>query len=161
MKKLLFICLFLNIGISQTPYDSLFTDATFISMDNREITLNQLKGKVVVFDFWETWCGPCIMGFKKLKKLRKKYPEDFIVVAVNQLKGDTKEKAQDFVSANNYDFIFVYDNGMSDQLNISTLPFKVYFDPQGNFISKSTGFAIYPTEYSKAKKLINEYKLKD
>ena len=144
----------------QTLYDSVFTETVFRTIDNQEIQLSQFAGKVVVFDFWETWCGPCIHGFKSLTKAIKKFPDDFVVIAVNSLKGDTEEVARKFVNENDYDFIFVYSDGVFEKLNGTGIPFKVFFDPEGKYITHSTGLTLFPTEYSKLKKIIKRNRLK-
>ena len=47
-----------------------------------EGTLESLKGKVVVLDFWATWCKPCVASFPKLSKLQKELSDDFVIIAI-------------------------------------------------------------------------------
>ena len=56
-------------------------------------TLEQLRGKVVLLDFWATWCGPCISTFPRLRGWHKKYGgNDFLIVGVTQYYGQQSGK---------------------------------------------------------------------
>ncbi len=171
MKKVIQIFLilvsFVSVGLSQTIndeiaaiYKSLFTTTSLATVDGEEISLSDYQGKVVVFDFWATWCSPCIKQFKKMQKLQRKYPDEFVVVAVNTLWKDTKEDVIKFVNDNKYDFIFVFDNGLAEKLAVKSIPYKVYFDPDSKFITASRGYSIFPSESSKMKKILEKYRQK-
>ena len=51
-------------------------------------SLEDLKGKVVVLDFWATWCGPCVASFPNVRELRKHYsPEDVVIIGITSPQG--------------------------------------------------------------------------
>lgn len=52
-------------------------------LDGKKVSLNSYKGKVVLLDFWATWCGPCRMTMPVLDRLQKEYPADMTVLAIN------------------------------------------------------------------------------
>lgn len=58
-------------------------------------TLEDLKGKVVVLDFWTTWCGPCVGSFPQIKELRAAYaPSEVEIVGVTSLQGFVMQKGK-------------------------------------------------------------------
>lgn len=58
-------------------------------------TLNDHKDKIVLLNFWGTYCPPCIKEFPDLKKLEAKFPEDLVVIAISD---ESPEKIKRFVS---------------------------------------------------------------
>lgn len=64
--------------------------------DGKELTLAELKGKVVVIDFWGVWCGPCRAAMPHLKQLYEKYNDKGLVVIGIHTKGQG-EKMADYV----------------------------------------------------------------
>jgi len=61
------------------------------------VTLNDYKGKLIILDFWATWCGGCIAGFPKMETLANKFDHDLVVLPIGY---DAAEKIRYFMQTN-------------------------------------------------------------
>lgn len=144
--------------VPQTDADFI-EQATFTSLDGDSVSLSKYEGKVVLIDFWETWCRPCLASFPTLQKLQDEYPKKFVVLAVTPGFVDKKEDAESFVNKNDYSFEFLMDsNNLHQKLDIMSIPHKIYVDAEGNFIKQSRGTAGPDGDYQQAKKIIEKHK---
>lgn len=133
-------------------------DAVFTDLEGNDVTLADFEGKVLVIDFWETWCGPCLQVFPSLQELREEYPDNFEVLAVTLGMTEGPEAAIAFKEEHEYDFQYLYDEyNVSDQLGIYSIPFKMYVDPEGNLIRHEIGSRGRQGDYNSAKSVITEY----
>ena len=70
--------------------------ASWVNAPDKEGKLEDLKGKVVLLDFWGTWCGPCVAAMPHLKELHKKYKDQgLVIIGVHTTNGG--EKMAEFV----------------------------------------------------------------
>lgn len=76
----------LNIG--DTVPDVRFSN--LYNYDLPSLSLSDFKGKLVILDFWATWCGSCIESFPKMEALQKKFPGQIKVIMVNDQAADKK-----------------------------------------------------------------------
>jgi|SRR5665647_900051 len=58
------------------------------------IHLSDLKGKLVILDFWSTWCSACIQSFPKIERLQKQFGEKLQIILVNTYKGDSIQRVK-------------------------------------------------------------------
>jgi thiol-disulfide isomerase/thioredoxin len=144
--------------MNDIDHAAVIESATFTDLDGNEVSLENYRGKVLVIDFWETWCGPCLQVFPSLQELVEEYPEDFAVLAITLGMMEGPEEARAFKDDHDYDFYFLYDeHNVSDQLGIYSIPFKMYVDPEGNLIKHEIGSRGREGDYNSAKEVISQY----
>ncbi len=126
---------------------------SFETLDGEKMAIEDLKGKVVLLNFWATWCGPCIREFPELDKFAKSQDDkEFVVVAM--AREQNMETVKAFAEKNDYNFIFVSDLDKSIYSNFAekSIPRNVVLDSNGKIIFQLTGY--YPEEIKKMEKLI-------
>lgn len=133
--------------------------ASFVTVEGDSVFMSDMKGKVVLIDFWETWCKPCLAIFPTMQQLLEEYPDDFAVLAVNPGFADTPDDARNFIAEHDYDFTYLLDsNNLSDKLGVQSIPFKVFVDSEGNYIKSSLGSYGPEKDYQELKAIIEEHK---
>ncbi len=133
--------------------------ATFSDLEGNEVPISNFQGKVVMIDFWETWCKPCLASFPTMQKLQEEYPDDFVVLAVTPGFTDTIEDARSFAEENDFEFQYLMDsNKLHQKLGVQSIPYKVYVDANGEFIKESLGSHGPGEDYKRIKQIIEEHK---
>jgi peroxiredoxin len=119
-------------------------------LDGHEVSFAQFKGKVVVVDFWATWCGPCVSEIPGYVELQKKYgPAGLVIVGVSL---DTKspEYVKQFAQAHGMDYTLVMgDDSIVDAFGgFDAIPTTFLINRAGHIVHKKTG-AMPHADYEK------------
>jgi thiol-disulfide isomerase/thioredoxin len=117
------------------------------NLQGEVVKLAQLKGKVVVLDFWATWCGPCKQAFPYVQKVYEKYKDnpDVVILAVNTWENESgfarQQAVKKFLEENKYTFPVVYDeSGVVEKYKVEGIPTQFFIDRKGVIQFKTVGF---------------------
>ena len=114
-------------------------DFTLPNLDGAYVRLSDLNGKVVVLDFWATWCGPCIGSFPHMQELVNQFQNDsveflFINSWERQEPDKTREKVIKFLEDNGYNFnvLFDFNDEVITRYKVQGIPSRFLIDRNGN-----------------------------
>lgn len=132
---------------------------TLKSRTGKNIKLSELRGEVVMLNFWASWCGPCRKEMPLLEKIHKKYKKlGFTLLGVN-VEQDTRA-AKRYLKDVKVSFPVLFDpaNKTSKLYNVSAMPTTILIDRNGNKRFLHKGYkAGYENHYKKEiKKLLRE-----
>ena len=107
-------------------------DFQLVDLNGKTQSLSQYRGKVVLLNFWATWCKPCTTEMPAMQasfdKLRDK---GFVVLAVNELEDDAKVRDHIKQYGHTFPVLMDRDNKVANQFGVFGLPVSVFIDPQG------------------------------
>ena len=126
------------VDIDKTP------DFTLTSLNDSVYTLRELEGKVVLINFWATWCGPCRMEIPEFNELYKNYHEkglEILGISVS----DNKKKLKNFTKSFAVNYPILYGSPremnkiMQDYGGVYAVPSSFLIDKSGKMIWKYPG----------------------
>lgn len=102
-------------------------------------TLSEQEGKVVLLNFWATWCSPCVEEMPALQKIHEEYGDQVKVVAVDC--GEEKEVVDSFLGEKDYTFSVGYDekNEISGKYPSNGIPYTLIIGKDGTVTKTFTG----------------------
>ncbi|MEO0235890.1 MAG: redoxin domain-containing protein [candidate division WOR-3 bacterium] len=114
-------------------------EVTLITLDGKQVKLSDYKGKVVVLNFWATWCGPCRREIPDLNKLVDEYIEnkDIVFVAITN---DKRERVLNFLGTNEFKYMITFDPGNAyEKYNVMAVPTHVIIGKDGYIHARIVG----------------------
>ena len=114
-----------------------FAEFSGTTVDGKEISVKDFRGKVLLIDFWATWCGPCVREMPNVVATWKKYKDQgFAVLGVSLDREGDEDKLRAFVEKHGMDWPQLYDGkgwktapGVLN--NIRSIPFTFLLDREG------------------------------
>ncbi len=107
-------------------------DFRLADLEGKQQSLSQYRGKVVLVNFWATWCKPCTTEMPAMQttydKLRDK---GFVVLAINELEDDAKVREHIKQHGHTFPVLMDRDNKVANQFGVFGLPVSVFIDEKG------------------------------
>lgn len=150
-KRLLIILLLLAalVGCERTEVGDNLSggapDFTLPAVDGSMVSISDYSGKVILVDFWATWCPPCQEMVPLLSKLHKQYADKGLVILGVSLDREGLEVLGSYVHENMIPYkVVLGDTRISNAFGgVSTIPTLFIVDREGRLVRKLTGFHTY------------------
>lgn len=123
------------------PVGSEAPDFTQPTPDGKQLSLSSLRGKVVLIDFWASWCKPCRMENPNVKRVYDQYKAkgfEILGVSLDREKGAwTQAIAQDGLPWKHVSDLAFWNNAAAQQYGVSSIPYTVLVDKDGKVLGKN------------------------
>jgi len=110
------------------------------TLDGKTFPLESLKGKVIVMDFWATWCGPCREQHPLFEKVKEKFKGDDRVAFLEVDNDDDHSLVAPFLEQQKWSKDVYFEDGLGRVLDVQNIPTTVLLDRNGDVYSKLVGF---------------------
>jgi peroxiredoxin len=144
--------LFAALGIRRPAEPSEAPDFTLMGLEGRPTQLREFRGKLVLLNFWATWCAPCLHEMPSMERLYQTFKQtDFVLLAVS-MDRQGAEVARPFVEHLKLTFPILLDktSGVSHQYGVRGLPSTYLIDPDGRLIGAVIGAREWYRDEAKA-----------
>jgi thiol-disulfide isomerase/thioredoxin len=113
---------------------------TLSSPDAEKLQLSSLLGKVIVLDFWATWCVPCRAQHTLYEQVKAKYKDagDLVFLAIDTDEDRTLVKP--FLESHQWTQKVYFEDGLQSLLQVSSIPTTIIFGKKGDVVDRMNGF---------------------
>ena len=129
------------------------------TIDGKKIKLSDYRNKVVIVDFWATWCGPCRESIPDFVELNKQYKDKGVeIIGVSLDDNNSVESVKPFIKNFGINYTIAYGNQkiVQDYGNINAIPTMFIIDQQGNIAASHVGLVPKNVIEDEIKKLLNK-----
>ncbi len=116
-------------------------DFTLTDMQGRQVTLSQFRGKVVLLNFWATWCPPCREEMPSMERLYQRFKEQGLVMLAVNVEENGFQAVSSFLSRHPHSFPILLDSNADAQnlYRVYRFPESFLIDRNGNVVDKIIG----------------------
>jgi thiol-disulfide isomerase/thioredoxin len=107
----------------------------------RTVRLSDFRGKVVLVEFWATWCGPCVRGLPVLADIARREGSDVVFLAINTDDSESKERVRDFLRERRLEITaLLRGREVSRLFGVGPIPHTVVIAKDGTIVATHVGF---------------------
>lgn len=128
------------------------------TLEGKSIKLSDYQGKIVIIDFWATWCGPCRKGVPDLVELQNEYKDKLVVIGISLDQQNTIKELKPFMKQYgiNYPVVLGTQQVVMDYGNIQAIPTSFLIDQSGNIVDTHVGLVPKSTYTNMIDKLLKK-----
>jgi thiol-disulfide isomerase/thioredoxin len=108
--------------------------------DGSTFEMNSLRGKVLVINFWATWCGPCLTELPLFEKTITKFKDDKDVAFLAISTDEDRDLVSPYLKQHKFNLPVVYADHLDDHFTISSIPTTLILDRQGQVSFRQAGY---------------------
>ena len=145
-----------NPAVENKESSDLAPNFDLTSTDGKKIKLSDYRGKVVIVDFWATWCPPCRKGIPDLIELQKEFKNNLVVIGIS-LDQDTKSDVIPFIKKYgiNYPIVYGTNQVIMDYGSINAIPTSFVINKEGKIVDKHIGLVPKSEYVNKIKEILS------
>jgi thiol-disulfide isomerase/thioredoxin len=113
---------------------------TLTGLDGNKLQLSSLLGKVVVMDFWATWCAPCRAQHPLYEQVKAKFKDSGDVVFLAVDADEDHSLVKPFLDQIKWSQKVYFENGLQNLLQVSSIPTTIVLDKKGAIFTRMIGF---------------------
>lgn len=141
LRRLTVVLVMLTAAFWPWPAAARNDQPVFSTVDGRTFAIDELRGKVVLVDFWATWCAPCLAEMPRLKALHRGYSRNDLVIIGVSLDMTDRRTLTSWLRRHGINWPQVHDargyNGaLARRFGIDKLPATVVFDREGRIVRR-------------------------
>lgn len=134
-------------------------DFELMTTDGEMLKLSDYRGKIVIIDFWATWCPPCRKGIPDLVELKNEFKDDLeiIGISVDKITRGTQDQIVPFMKKMGINYPIVHGTmEVADSFGgIRSIPTTFVIDKEGKIVSQYIGLAPKKNYVNDIKKILN------